>query len=138
MQSVIFIDPIKTQKQTPVLYEHIKQKTRALRWNATPAEKKLWKHLRRKQLMGRKFLRQHAIVYETIGNEHFFYVPDFFCFKENMAIELDGKIHKFNKKRDKQRDAILNNMGIKVLRFQNEDLSNMETVLEKIKAEFND
>ncbi|MDX8338332.1 endonuclease domain-containing protein [Draconibacterium sp. IB214405] len=120
-----------------MLYELIKQKTRALRWNGTPAEKKLWKYLRRKQLKGRKFLRQHAIIYETIGDEHFFYVPDFFCFKENMAIELDGEIHKFNKKRDERRDEILRNKGIKILRFQNDDLDEIENVLQKIITEFN-
>jgi very-short-patch-repair endonuclease len=95
-----------------MLYEHIKQTTRNLRGNATSAEKKLWRYLRRKQLRGRKFLRQHAIVYESVGDEHFFFVPDFYCFKENMAIELDGEIHKFNKKRDERRDEILKNMGI--------------------------
>ena len=119
-------------------YEQIKQTTRRLRHEATPEEKKLWKFLRRKQLKGRKFLRQHAIVYESIGNEHFFYVPDFYCFKENLAIELDGKIHEFNKKRDERRDEILQNMGIKILRIKNEEVIEIENVLQKIIATFKD
>ncbi|WP_372650942.1 endonuclease domain-containing protein [Draconibacterium sp.] len=119
-----------------MLYEHIKQTTRNLRWNTTSAERKLWRYLRRKQLNGRRFLRQHAIVYESAGNEHFFYVPDFYCFKENIAIELDGEIHKFNKKRDERRDEILRNMGIKILRFKNEDLKDIDSVLQKIISEF--
>ena len=121
-----------------MLYEQIKQTARNLRWNATPAEKKLWRYLRRKQLKGRKFLRQHAIIYETINNEHFFYVPDFYCFKENMAIELDGAIHKYRKERDERRDEILENMGIKILRFKNEDLEDIESVVQKILLEFKD
>jgi very-short-patch-repair endonuclease len=117
-------------------YDQIKQITRKLRHNATPPEQKLWRYLRRKQLDGRKFLRQHAIIFESIGDEHFFYVPDFYCFKENLAIELDGKIHLYTKERDENRDEILNDLGIKVLRFQNQELDEIETVLEKIKREF--
>ncbi len=119
-------------------YEHIKQTARRLRHQATPEEQKLWKYLRRKQLKGRKFLRQHAIVYESVGDEHFFYVPDFYCFKENLAIELDGKIHEFNKKRDERRDEILKNMGVKILRFKNEELKNIDKVLQQIISVFND
>lgn len=117
-------------------YDQIKQLTRKLRHNATLPEQKLWRYLRRKQLDGRKFLRQHAIIHESIGDEHFFYVPDFYCFQENLAIELDGEIHIYTKERDKSRDEILNDLGIKVLRFKNEELNNIELVLEKIKSEF--
>ncbi len=100
-------------------YEEIKLLTRKLRHETTPDEEKLWRHIRRKQLDNRKFLRQHAIIYESIGNEHFFLVPDFYCFKENLAIELDGKIHDFTKERDSKRDEILTDMRIKVIRFKN-------------------
>ena len=117
-------------------YEQIKKITQRLRHTTTPEEKRLWKYLRRKQLDGRKFLRQHAIVYDSIGDEHFFYIPDFYCFKEELAIELDGKIHDFIKKRDKRRDEILEDMEIKVLRFKNEELENIDDVLERIKKEF--
>ena len=114
----------------------IKEITRRLRHKATPAERRLWKHLRRKQLGGRKFLRQHAIIYDSSGDEHFFYVPDFYCFKEKLAVELDGKIHRFSKAKDKNRDAILLDLGIKVLRFKNEELEDIESVLMRIRKEF--
>jgi len=117
-------------------YDQIKQLTRKLRHNATLSEQKLWWHIRRKQLNGRKFLRQHAIIYESIGDEHFFYVPDFYCFKENLAIELDGKIHLYTKQRDKNRDEILNDLEIKVLRIKNEELDDIEIALKRIKKEF--
>ena len=118
-------------------YEQIKEITRRLRNNATPEEVKLWRYLRKRQLEGRKFLRQHAIIYESDGNEHFFYVPDFFCYKENLAIELDGKIHLYRKDKDNRRDEILNDLGIKVLRIKNEELTDIDSVLSKIKKEFN-
>ncbi len=117
-------------------YEQIKEITRKLRNNPTPEEERLWRFLRKRQLEGRKFLRQHAIIYESDGNEHFFYVPDFFCYKENLAIELDGKIHLYRKKEDNRRDEILNQLGIKVLRIKNEELTDTEEVLVKIKKEF--
>ena len=118
-------------------YPEIKEITRKLRSNSTPAEIKLWKYLRRRQQGGRRFLRQHAIIYDSIGNEHFFYVPDFYCSKEKLAIELDGKIHDFTKEKDSKRDEILNNLGITVLRIKNEDLKDIEEVLVNIKQEFN-
>lgn len=117
-------------------YPEIKEITRKLRNNLTPAEVKLWKYLRRRQIKGRKFLRQHAIIYDSIGNEHFFYVPDFYCSKEKLAIELDGKIHDFTKGRDFKRDEILNNLGITVLRIKNEDLKDIDSILIKIRKEF--
>lgn len=119
-------------------YAEIKEITNRLRNNATPSELKLWKHLRKKQVIGRRFLRQHAIIYDSNGNEHFFYVPDFYCFKEQLAIELDGKIHLYQKEKDKNRDEILNDLGITVLRFKNEELKNIENVMGRIKREFKD
>ena len=118
-------------------YQQIKDITRKLRYNATKYEVILWRYLRRKQLEGRKFLRQHAIIYDTVGNEHFFYVPDFYCTTEKLAVELDGEIHKFTKKHDQKRDETLTEMGIRVLRIKNEEVTeNIENVLSKIKNEF--
>ncbi len=117
-------------------YKQIKEITQRLRHKTTPEEKRLWKYLRKKQLNGRKFLRQHAIIYDSVGDEHFFYVPDFYCFKEELAVELDGTIHDFRKGKDNRRDEILREMGINILRFQNEELRNIDNVLERIKNEF--
>ncbi len=117
-------------------YEEIKQITSQLRNNPTLAEQRLWKYLRKKQLDGRKFLRQHAIIYEIIGVEYYFYVPDFYCFAESLAVELDGKIHYYTKEKDIRRDEILEAEGIKVLRFKNEELDEIESVLNRIKQEF--
>jgi len=65
-------------------------------------------------------------------------VPDFFCYKENLAIELDGKIHLYRKAEDYRRDEILNELGINGLRIKNEELKKIDNVLLKIKNEFRD
>lgn len=53
-----------------------------------------------------------------------------------MAIELDGNEHYSDAgyESDIQRDAFLRKLGIRVLRFENEDVfKNLEEVLDKIK-----
>lgn len=117
-------------------YSQIKEIKQKLRNNTTPTEKLLWKYLRNRQLLGRKFLRQHAIIYESFGNEYFFFVPDFYCEVEKLAVELDGKIHDYTRKKDANRDEILSNMGIVVVRIKNEELLELPTVINRIKSYF--
>jgi len=117
-------------------YHEIKEIKRKLRNNTTPSEKLLWKHIRNRQLRGRKFLRQHAIVYDSCQDEYFFFVPDFYCIAEKLAVELDGKIHEFTKAKDANRDAILSDKDIKVIRIKNEELADLTTVLDKIISSF--
>lgn len=117
-------------------YIDIKKIARRLRNNPTPSEKLLWSYLKNKQLKGRKFLRQHPIIYENIGNELFCFIPDFYCKKENLVVEVDGGIHYYQKQRDQKRDLILKAIGLKVLRIDNNELLCIESVLEKICNEF--
>jgi very-short-patch-repair endonuclease len=117
-------------------YYEIKRFARKLRNNQTPSEKMLWPFLRNRQLEGRRFLRQHPIIYESRNNNHKFYIPDFYCKKESLIIELDGKVHESQKERDKRRDLILASRGLRILRIKNEELINIGEVLEKINMEF--
>ena len=117
-------------------YAEIKALASRLRKEATPSERVLWQYIRRKQLEGRKFLRQHPIVYQTSGSELEFYIPDFYCAQEKLVVELDGKIHLQTKERDAFRDSILEHLGLTVLRIKNEELEDVERVLSKIKACF--
>ena len=99
---------------------------KSLRQNETPAEKILWQYLRNRQLNGMKFRRQHPIDK---------YVLDFYCHECKLAIELDGNIHdeKMNKLYDEVRTADLNDEGIHVIRFRNEEvLNDVTAVLKKI------
>lgn len=99
----------------------------------TPGEKALWKELRYRQVEGRKFLRQHPIIYDVNKAECFFYIPDFYCAGIKLAIELDGEIHRFQAEKDRKRDMVLQSMGITVIRIRNEELANMECVIRKIR-----
>ncbi|MFY0673555.1 MAG: DUF559 domain-containing protein [Bacteroidia bacterium] len=111
----------------------ITELVRELRKNETPFEKELWHYLRRKQL-GVKFLRQQPVIYQTWPTQEFF-VADFLCYEKKLIIELDGKIHDFQKHYDENRDAIMNELGFKSLRFKNEVLQSMDRILVLIKGE---
>jgi|ERR1039457_4678512 very-short-patch-repair endonuclease len=100
---------------------------RALRQNLTIAEFMLWEALRGRRLNGFKIRRQHPIDK---------YIADFYCHKSKLIIELDGGIHDIKEITDYDigRSEELERLGIKVIRFKNEDvLANMEWVLEQIK-----
>ena len=86
-----------------------------LRREPTPAEQKLWAHLRGNKLNGMKFRRQHAI-----GN----YIVDFCAIKQKLIIELDGSQHLEQEEYDHERTAYLESQGYKVIRFWNNDVMN--------------
>jgi very-short-patch-repair endonuclease len=95
-----------------------------LRKSSTPQELKLWFYLKRKNL-GVKFRRQHGI-----GP----YIVDFYCKEKNLIIEIDGSQHLDAKEYDKERDDYIETLGIKVLRFWNNEIdTNTEGVLMKIR-----
>lgn len=86
-------------------------------------------YLRKRELQGYKFLRQKPFVHEQRDNERYFYIADFYCAELKLVIELDGKIHDFQKEYDYQRDLVLNGLRLKVLRIKNEELVDMDMVL---------
>ena len=105
---------------------------RDLRRNQTGAEKILWHEVRNRKLNGKKFLRQHPIIYGTYKNNFQFIIADFYCAEHKLIVELDGKIHDYQKEYDEQRDLLVDEMGYKVLRIKNEELNNIEKVKNKI------
>jgi len=92
---------------------NIKNKAKELRRNLTKTEKILWNHLRKKQQNGMYFRRQHP---------YGIYILDFYCFKANLAIEVDGDIHLYRKEYDEERTRYLESSGLRVLRFSNEEV----------------
>ena len=105
------------------------EKARHLRSNVTSAEEELWKHIRRKQLDGFRFRRQHPVDQ---------FILDFYCHEGRLAIEVDGLIHEQPEQKmyDLERGKIIEEFGIKVLRFKNEEVFNsLPGVLNKIKSE---
>ena len=121
-------------------WPEIKEIATRLRNNPTPSEVALWQILRNKQLMGRKFLRQHPVIYNSDRNknEFFFFVPDFYCAREKLVIELDGLIHDFQKEKDYRRDMILVAQNLRVLRISNDDLVDMNKIKVRISSMFHE
>ena len=106
---------------------------RELRKNSTEAEKKFWDAVRNKKLNGKKFYRQYPFFHDITGKETFF-IADFFCYEEKLIIELDGKYHKYRLKEDKERTKILNHLGLRLIRFSNDDIMNdLNGVIIKVK-----
>ncbi|MDE2156264.1 MAG: endonuclease domain-containing protein [Xanthomonadaceae bacterium] len=90
----------------------------------TDAERKLWYHLRNRQLHGHKFRRQHEIDQ---------YIVDFVCTDAMLVLELDGGQHAAQQGYDERRTRHLQAREYRVLRFWNNDvLANIEGVLEVI------
>ena len=111
----------KTAK--PNFYAVSKARQKELKANATPAEKKLWEAIRNRKLEY-KFRRQHIIDV---------FIVDFVCLEKKLVIELDGKIHEFQKDYDSARTLFLNEVGFEVIRFKNERvLSDIVNVLKEI------
>jgi very-short-patch-repair endonuclease len=108
------------KRTTPKIFSRAKE----LHRNMSPAEAKLWKHLRAHQMRDVHFRNQHAI-----GN----YIVDFCAPRQKLIIELDGSQHLEQKEYDEERTKYLEARGYRVLRFWNNDvLKNMETVLKVI------
>jgi len=104
----------------------LKNTRRYLRKKATYSEKVLWQDLRNRRLGGLKFYRQYSI-----GP----FIYDFYCPSKEVAIELDGETHMNPQiqKRDKIKTSYLEENGITLLRFWDDEVfKNYEEVLERI------
>jgi very-short-patch-repair endonuclease len=84
------------------------KRARALRQTAPSSEQHAWKTLRILRKYGIPVRRQHPI-----GR----YIVDFAIVSKKLAIELDGAAHAMpgRAERDKQRDAVLTQLGWRVL-----------------------
>jgi very-short-patch-repair endonuclease len=102
----------------------LRRKARHLRNAGTNAERRLWQHLRLKQLGDYKFRRQVPIV----G-----YIADFACLEMKLIVELDGGQHVERAVYDARRTCLLEAEGYTVLRYWNDDvLVRTTAVLEDI------
>jgi very-short-patch-repair endonuclease len=102
------------------------QRARELRRNPTDTERKLWHHIRDKQIENFRFRRQRPI-----GK----YIVDFICLEANLVIELDGGQHAEQLQYDAERTKYLTAQGLHVLRYWNNDvMQNIAGVLEDIRT----
>jgi len=93
----------------------LKLLSRKNRKTPTITEKKIWEELLMKRKTGYKFLRQKPI------NR---FILDFYCSELNLAIEIDGGSHDKKKGYDQARDLFLQQIGIKTIRFTNDEILN--------------
>tara|TARA_R110002073_G_scaffold121737_4_gene264492 strand:+ start:6505 stop:6945 length:441 start_codon:yes stop_codon:yes gene_type:complete len=99
-----------------------------MRRDLTNAEAILWAHLRKGQINGWRFRRQHPI-----GP----YIADFACAKIKLVIEVDGATHGSAREQaaDAKRSEFLESKGWRVLRVWNTDIyDNLDGVMQAICA----
>ena len=102
----------------------------------TEAERFVWELVRNRRLDGKKFLRQHKVIYENSFDSFHFFIVDFYCAEEKLVLEIDGKIHESQIEYDRWRTSVLNELGLRVLRIKNEETILAEQVREKIRKMF--
>ena len=98
-----------------------------LRKNMTKEERHLWYDFLRDYPL--RFMRQRPIDR---------YIVDFYCAKAKLAVELDGEQHYEEEamKKDAERDHVLAEYGIHVLRISNAEIRrNFTGVCEQINEE---
>ncbi len=99
---------------------------RELRKQLTPTELHLWLLIRNKQILSVPFYRQ-----KVIGK----YIVDFFAPSVKLVLEVDGSQHYEPEaiEQDLSRDTYLRELGLSVLRFDNQQVrSSVESVLHTI------
>ena len=98
-----------------------------LRRHPTKAEEMLWEKLRKNQIDGVHFRRQHPFDV---------YVPDFYANAVDLVIEVDGSIHdeKSVQFSDADRENNLKIFGLFLIRYTNEEVQNsIDDVVEDIR-----
>ena len=106
----------------PMLKEYARQD----RNKSTKSEVLFWMQVRNKQLRGYDFHRQKPVDY---------FILDFFCSRLMLGIELDGITHHEDAviAKDKIKEQRMNDLGITVLRFRDEEVyHHMQIVLLEI------
>ncbi|GAB4042789.1 endonuclease domain-containing protein [Spirosoma litoris] len=104
----------------------MKELRRELRQKQTESEILLWAELRGRRLANIKFRRQHSFGH---------FIVDFYCAEYKLVIEVDGSVHNTAEARmnDAEREAILCDLGLTVMRFTNDDIQyRLDYVLRKI------
>ena len=108
------------------IYRDMKERARFMRRHPTLSEAILWKRLRKRQVKGFQFRRQHPIVR---------FIVDFYCAEAKLVIEVDGSAHDQpgHDEYDAERQNFLEALGLRVLRFSDSKVvTETEDVLRKI------
>lgn len=107
--------------------EDSRERARDLRAHMSLPEVLLWEQLRRRQLLGLKFRRQHVV-----GP----YFADFYCHELQLVVEVDGVSHAARREHDQARDRWMREHGFAVVRLAASlVLHEMERALKRIAEE---
>jgi very-short-patch-repair endonuclease len=73
-------------------------------------------------------------MHDQQGKETY-YIVDFYCHENKLALEIDGEIHRKLVKQDRLKDEGLNSLGIKVKRLRNKEIEeDIKSVIIKLKT----
>lgn len=109
---------------SPAVRKRMVEIARDFRKEPQPSEALLWSALRNRQLGGFKFRRQ-----QPIGA----FVVDFYCDQAALVVEVDGPVHHFRQEADRQRQELLEGLGLRVLRISADHVdSDIDKVLSRI------
>ncbi len=119
---------VKSQSENIVTDQRVTkeklERAKELRREMTPAKKLLWQEVRAKKL-GVRFRRQQVIQ----G-----FIVDFYCHKAALVVEVDGDIHDLQQDEDARRERVLSEMGLRVVRFRNDEVvRELSVVIGRIK-----
>ncbi len=116
-----------TSKRIRGVSPNTQEAAQQLRRQATLAEQTLWEALRRKQIEGVRFRRQHPM-----GQ----FVVDLCAPRCRLVVEVDGEIHTQQIDQDRARTQHIEAFGYRVIRFTNEEvLNDLPRVLKMIRRE---
>ena len=108
------------------LRERMTQVARSFRNAPTPSEAVLWNALRGRRLNGMRFRRQ-----QPIGP----FIVDFYCAAERLVVEVDGGVHEAKVDADRERQMLLESLGLRVVRLPAPLLENdLSAALDTIRA----
>jgi very-short-patch-repair endonuclease len=111
---------------------------RKLRQKSTKAEKVFWGIVRNRKINNKKFNRQFPIIFDFDEHRSFF-IADFYCHEAQLIVEIDGGIHEQQKDYDLLRTEILNQLNLKVIRFDNKQvLEDIDVVINSLVKILND
>ncbi len=112
-------------------YIEILQRSRSLRKNQTLEERVVWEIVRSRRLMNLKFTRQLPIIYNRMKTLNY-YIVDFYCHEKKLVLEIDGKIHDFQKEYDRERESIIVDFGLTIIRIKNEETKDKNELKKKL------
>jgi very-short-patch-repair endonuclease len=62
------------------------------------------------------------------------FIVDFYCHKSALVVEVDGDVHDLQQDEDERREKALTEMGLKIVRFKNDEVvRDVSALVRKIK-----